>query len=500
MLNLNIALDSSGSFQSATEIDYSTNDRALFTAFGDFVLGSFSTGPMSVALTYSEGRANLYFTELGVDITNDMHDLIGRGRFTDLVALMLVGSDTVFGSWGSDTLAGFAGDDTLVGGTGADLLDGGTGSNDTASYRTAKAGLFAGLEDTVFATGDAVGDTYAGIENLEGSAFKDFLYGTAGVNRLAGAAGNDVLVGKGGGDKFVGGSGVDTVSYDASAAIRADLLNPSSNSNDAVGDTYSSIENLDGSAFNDILFGDNNANAVRGSSYPNLASGNDKLYGRAGNDVLEGFDGDDLLDGGSGTDTMRGGAGDDRFYVDAANDVVVELAGGGTGDRVFASVDYVLSGLNLETLSTDNVTGTAAIDLTGNAQANTVYGNAGNNILDGRTGSDTLRGFAGADSFVFRDPLGAANVDTITDFNVAADTIRLENAIFNAIVGTGTLSAGQFVANASGTAQDANDRIVYETDTGKLFYDINGSAVGGAVQFGVVSSGLALTNADFLIV
>jgi serralysin len=76
----------------------------------------------------------------------------------------------------------------------------------------------------------------------------------------------------------------------------------------------------------------------------------------------------------------------------------------------------------------------------------------------------------------------------------------LENAIFTTIVGTGTLTAAQFVANATGTAQDADDRIVYETDTGSVFFDSNGNAAGGGVLFAVLTPGLALTNADFLIV
>ena len=72
--------------------------------------------------------------------------------------------------------------------------------------------------------------------------------------------------------------------------------------------------------------------------------------------------------------------------------------------------------------------------------------------------------------FIFDTALSAAtNVDQMMDFNVADDTIVLENAIFATIVGTGILTAAQFVANASGTAQDADDRIVYETDTGNLF-------------------------------
>ncbi len=111
-----------------------------------------------------------------------------------------------------------------------------------------------------------------------------------------------------------------------------------------------------------------------------------------------------------------------------------------------------------------------------------------------------LTGGLGADTFAFGSSLQASIVDTITDFNVAADTIRLDNAVFSAIVGTGTLSLAQFAANASGTAQDASDRIIYETDTGKLFYDSNGSAAGGAIQFAKLGAGLALTNADFTVI
>jgi Ca2+-binding RTX toxin-like protein len=195
---------------------------------------------------------------------------------------------------------------------------------------------------------------------------------------------------------------------------------------------------------------------------------------------------------------MRGNGGNDKYYVDNANDAVTEDAGGGT-DQVVASVDYTLAA-NVENIATNAVAGTTAIDLTGNALANDIRGNNGDNILNGKGGADTLRGYGGKDTFVFDTALGASNIDTIADFSVADDTIRLDNSIFTAIVGTGTLSLAQFAANVSGMAQDANDRIIYETDTGKLFYDSNGSAAGGARQFAVLDPGLALTNADFSIV
>ncbi len=101
---------------------------------------------------------------------------------------------------------------------------------------------------------------------------------------------------------------------------------------------------------------------------------------------------------------------------------------------------------------------------------------------------------------MFNTALAGGNIDDITDFSVADDTIRLDNAIFASIAGTGVLTAAQFVANTSGTALDASDRIIYETDTGSLIYDANGSAGGGRYLVATLDAGLAITNADFFIV
>jgi serralysin len=96
-------------------------------------------------------------------------------------------------------------------------------------------------------------------------------------------------------------------------------------------------------------------------------------------------------------------------------------------------------------------------------------------------------------------PNATSNRDTITDFNVLDDTIALENAIFTALgLTTGTLTAAAFrIGTAAG---DADDRIIYNSSTGALFYDSNGNAAGGSVQIATLTSSLALTNNDFWII
>jgi Ca2+-binding RTX toxin-like protein len=128
-----------------------------------------------------------------------------------------------------------------------------------------------------------------------------------------------------------------------------------------------------------------------------------------------------------------------------------------------------------------------------------VIGNIGNNRLGGGGGNDQLTGGNGQDEFLFDTALNAAtNVDRITDFNVADDTILLDRDIFSSSLGLGNISAGEFVIGT--TAQDANDRIIYDSSTGALFYDNDGVGGNAAVRFATLSTGLALTNLDFLVV
>jgi serralysin len=268
------------------------------------------------------------------------------GQMVALIQDIMSGEDTVYGALFGEFMNGYGGNDTLVGGPGGDTLDGGPG-NDTASYVTARSGLFAGLEDTNTNSGDADGDVYISIDNLTGSRFNDILYGTAGANRLSGGLGNDVLCGKDGADTFDGGGGVDKVSYDASDdAVRVSLLNPSSNTWEALGDRYISIENIAGGSFGDHLSGNNLANTISGNNFPNLIVDHDRLFGLGGNDRLLGYMGDDDLTGGLGADQSTGGAGQDDFIFNsvaessnASRDRIMDFVRA-QGDRiVLSSID-----------------------------------------------------------------------------------------------------------------------------------------------------------------
>ncbi len=82
-----------------------------------------------------------------------------------------------------------------------------------------------------------------------------------------------------------------------------------------------------------------------------------------------------------------------------------------------------------------------------------------------------------------------------------ADTIRLENTgfgLFDALA-SGALNPLFFKANTAGVATDLDDRIIYDTDSGALFYDINGSALGGKVQFATLVTKPVISAADFVV-
>jgi Ca2+-binding RTX toxin-like protein len=330
--------------------------------------------------------------------------------------------------------------------------------------------------------------------------------------------GNDILRVGSNIEVAVGGNGNDVLDFSNSGTVRVSLATPASNTGAAAGDSYTEFESIWGSLTgSDNLTGDGLTNTLKGQG------GNDLLFGLDGADSLEGGTGNDRLDGGTGADTMLGGAGNDRYFVDAAGDRVFETTttasttDAGGRDTVSSTISFDLEstpGLrfveNLALLGVANTNGTGnglANNLTGNSGNNslsgglandTLIGGLGNDFLNGGVGMDVLTGGGGTDSFVFNTALSATNIDRITDFARGSDKILLDNAIFSAIAGVSLTAAG-FAANAAGAATTAAHRIIYETDTGKLFYDSNGSAAGGNVQFATLTPGLALSHTDFSV-
>lgn len=130
----------------------------------------------------------------------------------------------------------------------------------------------------------------AGADLIKGSGGRDTLYGLGGDDALDGGEDNDTLVGGSGADRLLGGGGVDTASYAGSTkGLTVNLVKTSANTEDAKGDAYSSIENILGSSYDDILTGNSGANTISGGS------GSDKLNGGLSKDVLVGGSGKDMF-------------------------------------------------------------------------------------------------------------------------------------------------------------------------------------------------------------
>jgi Ca2+-binding RTX toxin-like protein len=217
------------------------------------------------------------------------------------------------------------------------------------------------------------------------------------------------------------------------------------------------------------------------------------LTGNSLTQTIYGNAGANELDSGGGGDALVGLDGNDTYVVRSALDRVYETGFGGTFDRVFASTSYTLSNdAAIDLLATLNPASTSSINLTGNAFSQDIIGNAGANRLDGGSGNDILEGRGGADVFAFTTAFGAGNIDAIADFQTGADKLGVAG------ISQAQLAAGAFRVGAA--AQDADDRIIYDPATGRLFYDGDGSGAGAAVQFAKIEPGLNLSANDFITI
>jgi Ca2+-binding RTX toxin-like protein len=270
------------------------------------------------------------------------------------------------------------------------------------------------------------------------------------------------------------------------------LLADTASNGDAEGDRLDAIQHLNGSTFDDHLYGAHNVNTLVGRD------GDDTLKGFGANDTLWGGDGNDYIDGGWHSDDMIGGLGNDIYIVDDVYDAVTEFGGEGT-DEVRTGISWTLTpGADVETLRTVNDAGVGAINLTGNSSGNILRGNNGANFLNGGDGDDELTGLGGSDVFMFNTALNAAtNLDVITDFDPAGEYIYIDNAIFSNLGAEPDhfiLSTEFHIGAAAG---DSDDHIIYDDTTGAIYYDSDGTGAAAQVQFATVTAGLSLAHDNF---
>jgi Ca2+-binding RTX toxin-like protein len=493
-----------GAIDGGTGLDEAVIDRS--GGFTAFVL-NFSNPVAVVAIgdgtTIRNVEAISFIAGGGSDRITASNDARGRtynsvygGSFDDILTASANGA-TLYGELGIDTLNGGNGIDLLVGGHGNDILNGG-GGND----------LLYGDYGPSGDNGDAGGDI------INGGAGDDLLhagYGT-GFDRLAGGLGNDtyvIITDANYTFTEAAGQGTDRIK----TAVNFELFNQSV--------SIEIIETLNVAGTGSIsLTGNGIANTILGNNGVNVLSGGlggDTLRGYGGNDTLYGWDlfndhdtGADVLDGGAGSDRLVGGGGNDIYITDGL-DTLVESVNAGT-DTVQSSV-ISLNLASFANIENVGLLGTLALNGTGNNGNNVLTGNSGVNILSalggndtlaGGLGNDRLAGGVGNDTFLFNAaPNTVTNRDVITDFNVVADTIRLENTgagLFNALA-AGALNTQAFIKGAGFIkGKDANDRIVYNTATGDLYYDRDGSGAAVAIKFATLTNKAALTHADFFIV
>ncbi|MEH1796913.1 beta strand repeat-containing protein [Nostoc sp.] len=394
------------------------------------------------------------------------------------------GDNTLNGGTGNDILntAYTTGDNLLDGGDGNDsfyigspppspydptfsfpvnqTVDGGTGDDFlSVDYRNATGGI-----TTTFNAATNIGLITAGTNQLSYKNIERFdITGTAYNDNIVGNSGNDTLsTGNGGNDTIDGGIGDDLLSVDFSDATAGitSTFNPTTNIGSITAGTnqvsYKNIERLN----------------ILGTAY------DDNILGNSGNDTLSG--------GASGNDTIDGGIGDDLLSVDFRD----ATAGITTTFNAITNIGSITAGTNQ--VSYQNI---ERLNISGTAYDDNIVGNNGNDTLFGGTGgNDILTGGDGNDTFAFN--IYGQGLTRVDDFNVANEFIQVSGNFYDA---TPSLQKSQFTIGASATT--SAQRFIYDSTTGGLFFDQDGSAPGFTqVKFAQLSAGLSLTENNFVLV
>ena len=471
------------------------------------------------------------------------------------------GNDQLFGQAGNDILSGDSGDDALFGGAGNDALSGGLGDdsleggdgddnlNDYFGVNSLSGGFGNDLiitdstdgaqtvnggdgDDTIrhyYRLNASTISTGAGIDTIEiafadqgeeAITITDFTPGTRGdVFRLSGDEGAllGLLVG------WDGTSNPFSTGFLRLVQDGADTLLEWDQDGDSAGSDWETIavfqntdvgdfteENFDppyppgggappgetitGTAGDDTLVGTIGADTinalggadsvfgVEGGDTINAGDGSDSVYGGAGDDVIDGGNDDDILSGEDGNDQILGQIGHDQLLGDSGDD---QLTGGIGNDNLSGDSgnDVLLGGDNDDYLS-------------GGDDDDSLSGGAGADLLTGGAGSDVMTGGLGFDIFSFQS--AADGADQVTDFVSRSDQIQVSADGF----GGGLVAGGpvSFVSGSDPTATGTQGQFLYDTDDGRLLWDVDGTGGEDAVLIATFTSVPALDAADFIVV
>jgi Ca2+-binding RTX toxin-like protein len=422
---------------------------------GDDIV-SVGSGPVSGVLNGGAGADSLELAD-GFNMSN----------------ITVSGFETLFASSITGTLAQFDGFDTINGdiSLGVRLTIAATG-----------AAQFADLSDelgvrslTLIGSRDA--------ETVTGGSGADAISGNGGNDYLYGGAGDDLLNGGAGNDRIDGGAGIDTVDYSAAgSSLYIDLRVATQANTGGLGtDVITTIENVIGGAFADVLigyagvdtlYGGGGADAmstVAGDDFAYGGAGDDYIAGREGNDTLYGDDGYDVMDGGIGADILRGNAGSDF------------LIGGDGSDSIFGGDGGTVAG-NLGDTGDQWLGGDGGDDyISGDLGSDRLSGGTGNDVLIGGEGFDYMTGEAGVDTFVYNAISDGSISEQIGDWQGGVDKLRIDASAFGGGLAAGVLAANQLVIGT--VANQAFGQFLYNAANGVLYWDADGTGAGAAVAF-----------------
>ncbi len=475
-----------------------------------FDIASFADQPGHIEVNGYGGTVNQY---------DDTNTLTATSTVSSIEKVIGTDGNDIYDSSSGLNSANSAGYDVFEGGGGNDTI---FGSGVTRlDFLHASSGVtvdFTPLDSD--GMGTATGDSSVGTDMFDAGVVG--VRGSDAGDLFMGSSADEFFRGRGGEDTIDGGGGTNGAAYlDSPGVVRVDLqLGQATDDGYGFIDYLTNIQNLYGSANNDVLLGDSNANLILGED------GDDNLVGRGGNDTLLGGNGNDILFGGGGNDSIDGGNGIDEvsYASDTARDGMSQGVTVTLGDSsVPGSASDGFGGTDTLT-NIEWVTGSLFNDtITGNSGDNVLRGLDGNDVLQGNGGSDLLEGGAGADVFMYTDagnlanasgqpgdgtlilsntPRGPSNVgDILADFQTGQDILYFNSTGFNNVYADnldhtltdtsmdshshfttittaydGTLTSG---LNDFYDAQDPT--FIYSTADQTLYFDPNGSTAGYTV-------------------